>query len=79
MNNHDTPAGPGMEPNNISQNLVAIKIMDKKRLLNSENGVQCLVREIRVHWLITDCDGVLQLLEIYEDDDFVYLVLEYQK
>ena len=29
--------------------------------------------------MITDCDGVLQLLEIYEDDDFVYLVLEYQK
>ena len=53
--------------------------MDKKRLLNSENGVQCLLLEFRVHWQITDCDGVLQLLEIYEDDDFVYLVVEYHK
>lgn len=26
-----------------------------------------------------DCDGVLQLLEIYEDEEYVYLVLEYQK
>jgi len=53
--------------------------MEKKRLVNSENGVKCMVREIRVHWLVMDCDGVLQLLEIYEDDEFVYLVLEYQK
>ena len=66
-----------MESTNLSQNLVAIKIMDKKRLLNFENGVQCFVGEIRVHWMITDCDGVLQLLEIYEDDDFVYLNLDY--
>jgi hypothetical protein len=48
-------------------------------VLNSENGVKCLVREVRVHWLIVDCDGVMQLLEIFEDDQFIYLVLEYQK
>jgi hypothetical protein len=46
-------------------------------MINSENGVQCLIREIRVHWQIMDCDGMLQLLEIYEDEDYVYLVLEY--
>ena len=58
---------------------VAIKIMEKNKVLNSENGVKCLVREVRVHWLIMDCDGVMQLLEIFEDDQFIYLVLEYQK
>ena len=51
--------------------------MEKKRVLTSENGVKCLIREIKVHWLIMDCDGVMQILEIYEDDQFVYLVLEY--
>ncbi len=56
---------------------VAIKIMEKRKVLNSENGVKCLVREVRVHWLIMDCDGVMQLLEIFEDDQFIYLVLEY--
>ena len=53
--------------------------MEKSKVLNSENGVLCLVREVRVHWLIMDCDGVMQLLEIFEDDQFIYLVLEYQQ
>jgi uncharacterized membrane protein YecN with MAPEG domain len=48
-----------MGSNRANQSSVAIKIMEKKRLLHSENGVKCLVREIRVHWLIMDCDGVL--------------------
>lgn len=59
---------------------VAIKILDKKRLAQQGGGqIEALVNEIRVHWAIFECDGVLQLLEIYEDFEFVYLVLEYQK
>jgi serine/threonine protein kinase len=31
-----------------------------------------------VHWALEECDGILRLFELYEDTDFVYLVLEYQ-
>jgi len=60
---------------------VAIKILDKESLASLPNnqGVTSLVNEIRVHWAIFECDGVLQLLEIFEDSEFVYLVLEYQR
>ena len=37
-----------------------------------------MLKEIRVHWALGECDGVLQLLELYEDEDFTFLVLEYQ-
>jgi hypothetical protein len=35
------------------------------------------VSEIRVHWALEKCDGALRLIEIFEDDSFVYIVLEY--
>jgi serine/threonine protein kinase len=31
-----------------------------------------------VHWELEDCDGILKLIELYEDDSLLYLVLEYQ-
>jgi hypothetical protein len=37
------------------------------------------VTEIRVHWGLEKCDGTLRLIEIFEDDLFVYIVLEFQK
>jgi hypothetical protein len=30
-----------------------------------------------VHWSLRECDGVIQLYEIYENEMTVYLVLEY--
>ena len=56
---------------------VAIKILDKERLSKSNNGVENLIQEIKVHWALEECDGILRLLEIYEDDTFVFIVLEY--
>jgi len=32
-----------------------------------------------VHWALEECGSMLQLIELYEDDVFVYLVLEYQQ
>jgi serine/threonine protein kinase len=37
-----------------------------------------LENELRVHWALTDCEGILQLRGLYEDNLFVYLVLDYQ-
>lgn len=59
--------------------LVAIKIMDKKSLNRIDNGATNLIQEVRVHWALEECDSLLRLLEVFEDEDFVYLVLEYQK
>ena len=36
-----------------------------------------LISEIQVHWKIEKCDGMLGLQEIFEDTDFIYLVLDY--
>ncbi len=38
-----------------------------------------LENELQVHWSLKDCDGILQLLELFEDDNFAYLILEYQE
>ena len=37
-----------------------------------------LKNELRVHWALSDCEGILQLQELVEDQNFVYFVLEYQ-
>jgi hypothetical protein len=38
---------------------VAIKIIDKKKLASIGEGIILLLNEIRVHWNLTECDGVL--------------------
>lgn len=58
--------------------MVAIKILDKTKIAQHEHGIRNLIQEIKVHWALEECDSILRLLEIYEDDVFVYLVLEYQ-
>ena len=57
---------------------VAIKIIDKEMIRGIDLGTQSLFNEIRAHWTLEECDGVLKLLRIYEDTKSVMLVLEYQ-
>lgn len=57
--------------------LVAIKVLDLNRIRKKPHTFKNLISEIRVHWTLEKCDGMLGLLEIYEDGDFIYLVLEY--
>jgi serine/threonine protein kinase len=52
--------------------------MHKSNIVQHERGIKNLVNEIKVHWALNRCDNILQLLEIFEDFEFVYLVLEYQ-
>ena len=58
---------------------VALKILEKKKFLEIENGIEILVNEIRAHWILEQCDGVLKILAIHEDANFIVLVLEYQQ
>ena len=48
-------------------------------LLSDDRVLKNLENEIKVHWALQGCDGVLQLRELYEDDENVYLVLDYQE
>lgn len=32
-----------------------------------------------MHWALEKCEGVIKVLELFEDEQFVYMVLEYQK
>lgn len=41
-------------------------------------GIKNLIAEIKVHWVLDQCEGILRLIEIYEDTENVYLVLDYQ-
>jgi len=43
-----------------------------------KNGLdEELKNEIKVHWALASCEGVLQLREVYEDSFFIYLVLDF--
>jgi hypothetical protein len=55
----------------------AVKILSKIKLRASVNGIVSLLKEIKVHWVLEECEGILKLIEIYEDNKYVYLVLEY--
>ena len=44
----------------------------------NSNKLKNFVSEIKVHWALRECSGILQLHEIFEDDIFVFLVLDYQ-
>ena len=39
---------------------VAIKILNKERILNTPNGIFNTIQEIKVHWALEDCDGILR-------------------
>ena len=47
-------------------------------MINTATGIESMLNEIRVHWTLEECPGVLGLLAIHEDKTMIYLVLEYQ-
>jgi len=61
----------------INQHKVAVKVIAKDSLMKSKKLMNDLENEIRVHWALTECEGALQLTDIFEEIDAVCLVLEY--
>jgi hypothetical protein len=43
----------------MNNNKVAIKIMQSSSLLNNKKLSRDLENELRVHWALRDCDGIL--------------------
>lgn len=75
--------GSGMDLNfqmteSLVKTSVAIKKLKKRQVAGSKNGVMYLLNEIRVHWHLEQCSSVLKLLQLFEDENAVYMVLEYQ-
>ena len=52
--------------------------MEKDHILSYPQGIPQLLAEIRAHWTLELCEGVLKLFEIFETSAFIVLVLEYQ-
>ena len=62
------------------QSIVAVKVLNKKHQeMLSYNPVKDLQSEIRTHWALSQSGGGIKLLEIYEDDLYVFLVLDFAK
>ena len=74
----DSPAGIERKNSKVSGNKVAIKILQKKKIAASSSGVEYLLNEVRVHWALEQCEGVLGLISLIEDNEIVCIVLEYQ-
>ncbi len=46
---------------------VAIKVIKKSKILESQYGLKCMMNEIKVHWALGNCAGILDLIAIHED------------
>ena len=57
-----------------SREEVAIKAINKARLLERSERVKNLLLEIRVHWSLAECSSAVKLLEIYENEQSVFLI-----
>jgi len=64
--------------NKKTKKKVAIKAMKIDKRNYSSASMKNLISEIKVHWALRECSGILQLQEIFEDEFFVFLVLDYQ-
>ncbi|CAN0310886.1 unnamed protein product, partial [Ectocarpus sp. 8 AP-2014] len=54
---------------------VALKVVDKHRAAEHLRGTATMANEVRLHWGLRH-PAVVELLEFFEDERFVYLVLE---
>lgn len=68
-----------MDSSGKEQIKVAVKIVDKRKIARDEERKVQLFNEIRVHWALEQCDGALRLLELFEEEHNLYMILEYQK
>ena len=57
---------------------VAVKQLAKEKIVAIESGIEFLHNEIQVHWALEQCVSVVRLLHLFEDENYIYMVLEYQ-
>lgn len=59
--------------------LVAMKILRISSLIERECNMESLRNEILMHYQVKDCDGIVDMKELFIDEDMVYLILDYQQ
>jgi serine/threonine protein kinase len=52
--------------------------VSKENLLGLFQGVETFLREIMAHWILEECEGVLNILGLYDNEEHIILALEYQ-
>ena len=57
----------------------AVKEFEKKEIEESSLGVEDLINEIMIMYKSYQCENISHLKEIFEDDEKIYLVMDYQK
>ena len=57
--------------------MVAIKVLKLDKIVSSDSLILSIKNEISMHWVLSQCEAILKLQEIYIDHSYVYLVLEY--
>lgn len=62
----------------MAQEKVALKILDKAKIRSSLNNAGSLINEVRAHWILEQCEGVLKILGIHDNENYIIFVLEYQ-
>jgi serine/threonine protein kinase len=64
-------------PDNFEKEKYALKVINKKRL--HEPLVRQIMEEIRIHRLLNECPNVIKLFKIFECENYLYFLIEYQK
>lgn len=54
----------------------AVKSIDKRSIVDDLVDRQCLYNEAKVMFLLSTSPRILRIFDVYEDDDFLHLVLE---
>jgi serine/threonine protein kinase len=55
---------------------VALKVIDKKSI-TSKDSRKKIEKEVEIMKKVNDCEYVIKLHEVFEDDFYVYMVLEF--
>ena len=58
---------------------VAVKIILIKSLMDCQDAIDTLASEVISHWKFGRCGGVVSLLEVFEEGEYVYFVQELQE
>lgn len=62
-----------------TQKMVAVKALNLEGQLELDPTAQILKNELESHWALTQCEGILKLLEVFMGNNTLYIILEYQE
>ncbi len=60
----------------LTQNYVALKVIPKTSI-KSKNSMKKIKREVKILKVVNNHEGIIKLLEVFEDENYVYMVFEF--